>query len=237
MFFAEALSGSSVLWFLQPWGWIVTLPLYMFHALLLLNLAMIFKRSSLTSLYLWGVIFGLYESWITKVVWAGYMNGSPAVGTIFGFAIVEAPLIVLFWHPVMSFIMPILTFQVLSGQKKLLPGHIQILGKNGTTWAIFTLIMIIGASLLDMNSKNNVISSVVTIVGSILFIVLFYFIASKKYAHSFPYSHSGWENSGWHSMLYTYLYCTYWRFYISSLERIPKWPTLLLTLCFYALIL
>ncbi len=236
MFFAEVFSGSSVLWFIQPWAWLVTLPLYMFHALLLLNLAMIFKRRSLSSLYLWGVIFGLYESWITKVVWGGYMNGSPAVGTLFGFAIIEAPLIVLFWHPVMSFIMPILTFQVLSGERKLLPGHIQMLGKNRITWAIFILIMIIGASLLDMNAKNNVISSVVTIVASILFILLFYFIASKKYAAQFSIGSLRLGKIGL-ALNALYLLALYLLafFYIFP-ERIPTWPTLLLTLGFYALI-
>ena len=236
MFFAEVFSGSSVLWFLQPWSWLVTLPLYMFHTLLLLNLAMIFKRRSLTSLYLWGVIFGLYESWITKVVWGGYMNGSPAVGTAFGFAIIEAPLIVLFWHPVMSFIMPILTFQVLSGDRKLLPGHIQVLGKNRITWAIFILIMIIGASLLDMNAKNNVISSAVTIIGSILFILLFYFIASKKYAAQFSIRSLRLGKIGL-ALNALYLLALYIvAFFYLFPERIPKWPTLLLTLCFYALI-
>jgi hypothetical protein len=236
MFFAEVLSGSSVLWFLQPWGWLVTLPLYMFHALLLLNLALIFKRRSLSSLYLWGVIFGLYESWITKVVWAGYMGQTPAIGTFMGFAIFEAPLIVLFWHPVMSFILPILTFQVLSGEKSLLPGHIQILGKNRTNWAILLFIMIIGASSLAMNSKYDIISTVVTLVGSILFILLFYWIASKKYAAQFSIHSLKLRKIGL-TLTTLYILALYvLAFFYLLPERIPKWPTLLLTLCFYALI-
>ena len=208
----------------------------MFHTLLLLNLALIFKRRSLSSLYLWGVIFGLYESWITKVVWAGYMGQSPAIGTFMGFAIFESPLIVLFWHPVMSFIIPILTFQVLTGEKKLLPGHIQMLGKNRTTWAVFIFIMIIGAASLDMNSKYNVISSVVTIVGSILFILLFYYIASKKYAAQFSIRSLRLGKVGL-AITSLYMLVLYLgAFFYLLPERIPKWPTLLLTLCFYALI-
>ncbi|HEY3423086.1 MAG TPA: hypothetical protein VGK13_07975 [Methanocellaceae archaeon] len=237
MFFAEVLSGSSVLWFLQPWGWLVTLPLYMFHTLLLLNLALIFKRRSLSSLYLWGVIFGLYEAWITKVVWAGYMGQAPAVGTFMGFAIFEAPLIVLFWHPVMSFILPILTFQVLSGEKSLLPGHIQILGKNRTNWAIFLFIMIIGASSLAMNSKYSIISTVLTLVGSIIFILLFYWIATKKYAPQFSIRSLRLGKVGL-AITILYMFVLYFgAFFYLLPERTPKWPTLLLTLCVYALII
>ena len=87
MIFAEAFSGASPLWFLTAWGWFVTLPLYWAHAILLINLALRYERTSLTQLYLWGIIFGLYESWITKVIWAGYMGDVPAFGTFLGFAV------------------------------------------------------------------------------------------------------------------------------------------------------
>jgi hypothetical protein len=237
MFFAEVLSGSSVLWFTQPWAWAVTLPLYMFHALLLLDLALIFRRTLLTSLYLWGVLFGLYESWITKVVWAGYMGQSPAAGTFLGFAIFESPLIVLFWHPVMSFIMPILAFQVLSGEKRLLPGHIRMLAKNKATWAIFLLTVLIGASSLSMNAKWNVMAAIVTIIGSILYILLFYFIASKKYAAQFSIRSLKLGKTGL-AIAALYLFALYvWAFFSLLPERIPKLPTILLTLCFYGLVI
>lgn len=237
MFFAEVLSGSSVLWFTQPWAWAVTLPLYMFHALFLLNLAFIFKRRSLTSLYLWGVLFGLYESWITKVIWAGYMGQAPAVGTFLGFAIFESPLIVLFWHPVMSFIMPVLIFQVLSGERRLLPGHVLMLAKNKTTWAIILLIVLIGASSLDTNAKWNVIVAVPTIIGSVLYILLFYYIASKKYAAQFSIRSLKLGKVGL-AITALYLFVLYvWAFFSLLPERIPKLPTILLTLCFYGIVI
>ena len=236
LFFAEVFSGASVLWFLQPWAWAVTLPLYMFHALLLLNLAMIFRRRSLASLYLWGVLFGLYESWITKVVWAGYMNQSPAMGTFLGFAVLEAPLIVLFWHPVMSFILPILTFQVLAGKPEL-PGHAGILTKTRTTWALALLLILIGASSLDMNANYNVIASVLTIVGSIVYIGIFYVIATKKYAPWFSIKSLKLGRLGL-ALNVLYLILLYaWAFFNLLPGRIPQWPTMLLTLCFYGVIL
>jgi hypothetical protein len=237
MFFAEVLSGSSVLWFTQPWAWAVTLPLYMFHALFLLNLAFIFKRRSLTSLYLWGVLFGLYESWITKVTWAGYMGQAPAAGTFLGFAVFEFPLIVLFWHPVMSFIMPILAFQVLSGERRLLSGHVRMLAKNKATWAIILLIVLIGASSLGMNSKWNAVIAVATIIGSVLYILLFYYIASKKYAAQFSIRSLKLGKVGL-TITALYLLVLYvWAFFSLLPERIPKLPTILLTLCFYGIVI
>lgn len=237
MFFAEVMSGSSILWFAQPWAWLITLPLYMFHALLLLNLAFIFKRSSPLALYLWGVLFGLYEAWITKVVWAGYMGQQPAAGTFLGFAIVEVPVIVLFWHPVMSFIMPILTFQVLSGEKHLLPGHIRMLRKSRITWCIYAFIALIGALFLAMNAKWNVASVVVTIIGSILFIGLFYSIASWKYPAQFSISSLRLGKPG---LILTTIYIVALNvlcFFLLLPERIPQLYSILLTLCFYALVI
>jgi hypothetical protein len=68
MVFGEVFSGASPLWFLRAWDWFVTFPLYWAQALLLINLALRYERTSITQLYLWGIIFGLYESWITKVI-------------------------------------------------------------------------------------------------------------------------------------------------------------------------
>ena len=69
----EVFSGASVaqgLW--HPWTWVVTFWLYFAHFFLFTTLAVRTGRTSLASLYLWGVLFGLYESWITKVIWHGY---------------------------------------------------------------------------------------------------------------------------------------------------------------------
>jgi hypothetical protein len=113
MLCAEVFSGASVLWIVQPWGWLVTFPLYFAHLIFFFNLALYFRRTSLPALYFWGVLFALYESWITKVAWAGYMNQVAQTQTLFGFAPGEFLIIILFWHPVMSFIVPLLLFETL----------------------------------------------------------------------------------------------------------------------------
>lgn len=130
MFFAEVFSGASQTWFINGWGILVTFPLDLVHLLFFLAIAMRTKRTSLSQLYLFGVMFALYEAWITKVLWAGYMDTEgPSLGTSLGLGVAEFPVLVLFWHPIMSFIVPILVFEILTG--KTLVQHSEILKRSG----------------------------------------------------------------------------------------------------------
>ncbi len=107
---AEVFSGASVpggLW--SPWTWIVTYWLYFAHFFFFTTLALRTGRTSLGSLYLWGVLFGLYESWITKVIWYGYGgDGKLALGSLGPFGFSELSMVFLF-HPVMAFLLPLAT--------------------------------------------------------------------------------------------------------------------------------
>jgi hypothetical protein len=105
---AEVFSGASLgtgLW--HPFTLIVTYWLYFAHFFFFTTLATRTGRTSLPSLYLWGVLFGLYESWITKVIWSGYGgDGKLAMGRIgpYGFSEIS---MVFIYHPVASFILPL----------------------------------------------------------------------------------------------------------------------------------
>ena len=112
MFMAEVFAGSSQMWFIDIWSLLVTFWLYLGHLLLFLNLAMRSKKTSIPQLYLWGVLFALYESWVTKVLWAGYPGSEgPAIALVGGIAILEFSTLVFFWHPILAFIMPILVYE------------------------------------------------------------------------------------------------------------------------------
>ncbi len=105
---AEVFSGASLqagLW--HPWTILVTYWLYFAHFFFLTTLAVRTGRTSISSLYLWGILFGLYESWITKVIWYGYGgDGKFAMGHIGPYGFLEISM-VFFFHPVMSFILPL----------------------------------------------------------------------------------------------------------------------------------
>jgi hypothetical protein len=236
MFFAEVLSGSSVLWFINPAAWLLTFWLYLAHTVLFVNLALIFKRASLTSLYLWGVFFGLYEAWITKVTWAGYIGQAPGAGTFLGFAVIEFPLIVFFWHPVMSFILPVLSFEALSGENNFLPGHRQILTKTRRNWLLALFVVIIGASCLSFNAKGSILATDISIIGSVALIGILYWIASKKYGRQFSIESLKLGNIGM-AILIVYLALLYsLTFFFLVPERMAPPLTILLTLGVYAVI-
>jgi hypothetical protein len=64
-----------------------------------------YGKPRFSSLFLAGVIFGLYEAYITKVIWDPYW-GTPFV-MIGGVAVIETIILILFWHSVMAFIIPL----------------------------------------------------------------------------------------------------------------------------------
>lgn len=105
---AEVFSGASLqvgLW--HPWTVLVTYWLYFAHFFFLTTLAVRTGRTSLSSLYLWGILFGLYESWITKVIWHGYGgDGKFAMGHIGPYGFSELSMVFIY-HPVVSFILPL----------------------------------------------------------------------------------------------------------------------------------
>ena len=83
--FAEVLAGSSKLWYLNPFATALLFSVYLCQLIFFFWIAQRFQRTSLTALYFLGVIFGLYESWITKVLWAGYQNTEgPGMGLFAG---------------------------------------------------------------------------------------------------------------------------------------------------------
>ncbi|MEX0567729.1 MAG: hypothetical protein Q6363_001025, partial [Candidatus Njordarchaeota archaeon] len=61
MMYAEVFAGASLLWFFDLWALLVTFPLYFAHLLFFWTLAYKTNRTSFSSLYLFGVLFGMYE--------------------------------------------------------------------------------------------------------------------------------------------------------------------------------
>lgn len=110
----------------------MTFPLYLSHVLFFFNLALRTKRTNPAQLYLWGVLFGMYESWITQVLWFGFSGTHTTMwGTILGIGIGEFIGLVLFWHPVLAFVLPLLMFQSLALSKNSeIPPSRRVLGSN-----------------------------------------------------------------------------------------------------------
>jgi hypothetical protein len=235
MFYAEVLSGSSVLWFATAWGWLVTFWLYTAHTVLFINLALRFRRTSMVSLYLWGVLFGLYEAPITKVAWAGYVGSAPGWGTVLGFSFPELLIVVFFWHPVVSWIVPLLTFEVLGGRGGALPQHLRYLARSRRTVALGLAGVTAGALFLALNAHGNAVAVVATLVGSFALIALFLRLASAGgQAPSIEALRLGRAGM---TRLCVYLGLLYGlAFAVITPERIAPPVTLVLTIGLYALV-
>ncbi len=128
-FFAEIISGSSMVRTFEPgalvgslvWSLLITIPLYGLHTLVLAWIVYRFSKPRLYTLFFAGAIFGLYEAYITKVLWVGW--GSETVWYFGGVAVVETAVLVLFWHPFMAFIVPLFASEsVLTRSREILAG-------------------------------------------------------------------------------------------------------------------
>ena len=151
---AEVFSGASLgagLW--NPWTLLVTYWLYFAHFFLLTTLAVRTGRTSLSSLYLWGILYGLYESWITKVIWSGYnADGKFAMGHIgpYGFSEIS---MVFIYHPVASFILPLAVACLLCPPLRgLFPELAWFTGKTRGTRIVQVYLVFSFAPTMAMNS-------------------------------------------------------------------------------------
>jgi hypothetical protein len=111
VFFAEVISGSMRYPLFDIWGYLVVIPLYGLHTIILLYLIrsrVSDKMIRFSTLYFAGVLFGLYEAYLTKVLWIGLAEDS---FILFHISIIDYVVLVFFWHPIFSFIIPSLVFE------------------------------------------------------------------------------------------------------------------------------
>ncbi|TFG05157.1 MAG: hypothetical protein EU539_09680 [Promethearchaeota archaeon] len=232
MFMAEVFAGSSQMWFIDPWSLIVTYPLYLAHLLFFLNLSIKTRRTSIPQLYLWGVLFALYEAWITKVLWFGYPGSEgPVLALVGGIAVFEFSTLVFFWHPVLAFVMPILVFESftlsqesnLSLEERIFPSHLPYLKKDNKRFLYFCVfIIILGSAFLSINTGFNILVVIIAISGSIGLIFLFYYLIKQKAPNSFSIYSLKLGKKGL-SIVVIYLVALYVITFIFLLpERIPS---------------
>jgi hypothetical protein len=155
---AEVFSGASLkpgLW--SAWTLLVTFWLYFAHFFFFTTLAVRTGRTSLSSLYLWGVLFGLYESWITKVIWYGYNgDGKFALGHIGPYGYSELSMVFAF-HPVVSFILPLaVTCLLCPSLRRLFPDLAWITGTTKAARIVRAYLVISFALVMAMNSGGSI---------------------------------------------------------------------------------
>jgi hypothetical protein len=122
------------------------IPLYGLHSLLGGWLVMRANRVTWPLVYLPGVLFGLYEAYITKVLWDPTWSKVEWHWQVGGLYLAQTAILVLFWHPVFAFILPLaLTERAVTGSSEVLavlPRPLRWL--VGNRWGIVVLGLIAG---------------------------------------------------------------------------------------------
>jgi hypothetical protein len=110
--FVEVPAGSTMFPFSTVWGMLVVLPLYLLHSVFLVAVVFRFGRPNFWTLYSAGTLYGMYEAYITKVLWTSFRPEGPFL-TVGGIALFETILLVLFLHPLLAFVVPMFFTEIL----------------------------------------------------------------------------------------------------------------------------
>ena len=169
-FFAEVIAGSTPFPFFVPWGILIVFPLYFLHTLFFFSIVFSYGKPTLGSLYAAGLLFGMYEAYLTKVVWTSYSADGPML-SIGGIAIFETLLLVLFWHSILAFMLPLLigeTYLTKSNEiAGLLPEWVRKRGR-----LLFILLLIWGGLFTSVNSPSLPISILSTFSSGVVLLLL-----------------------------------------------------------------
>lgn len=143
----EVPAGSSMFPFFTVWGVAVVLPLYLLHSVFLAALVFHFGRPRFWPLFAAGMLYGMYEAYITKVAWTSFIPTGPP-WRLGGVAAMEMLILVLFIHALLAFIVPLfMTELMLTRSRELeqnLPAKVQIVLRRHPRACLLSLMAFLG---------------------------------------------------------------------------------------------
>jgi hypothetical protein len=169
VFFAEIVIGSSPFAFFDVWGILVVCPLYTLHLLVLARIAFWRGPPRFPTLFFAGVLIGLYEAYMTKMLWNPNWGPHPAV-ILGGVPVIETIILILWWHPFMAFLVPLLVGETVLCRSRhvarALPERLRrmLFGRRS---AVVLVVLAVLAGLLA-SGPHNTRPSVVHILVSII---------------------------------------------------------------------
>jgi hypothetical protein len=105
-YFAEVTVGNLLFPFFTPFSLLLAVPLYALHILVLSAYVVRGREVNLRALFFAGMLFGLYEAYITKIIWAPTWS-FVADFRAFGIAVPQTTLLILWYHNFFAFIIPL----------------------------------------------------------------------------------------------------------------------------------
>lgn len=183
VFFAEVIAGSSKYPFYDFWGLLVVVPLYGLHTIVLLFILKKYlgnRKILFASLYFAGVLFGLYEAYLTKVLWVGL---SPDAFIFLQISIIDFIVLVFFWHPIFAFIIPCLVFEgFMTKDRYLYEGLPTFLKKMINSPIGRTVIFGLIGLFMTINASGP-LALVMSAVFAVVPLILLYYFLRKKDVH------------------------------------------------------
>lgn len=184
-FFAEVVSGSYMFPFHDAWGLFAVWPLYTLHILVLGHVVFNYGKPRFYALFIAGAIFGMYEAYITKVLWIPFWG--PPMISILGVAVVELIVLVFFWHAFMSFIVPLVVAEnSLTKSREIsmrLPRKVRSTLQNHPYRAILLLVLLSG--LIQSANSPSVTNSLLSGISNFIVISLLYLIWNRFIGQKF----------------------------------------------------
>lgn len=187
VFFAEVISCSQPFALVHPLYILLLIPLYGIHTLLLA--ALVFRGNpTFSSLFTAGCIFGLYEAYITKVLFDPHWGRSGLHA--FGVDILWILILVLWWHVFFAFIIPLFiserimtrSNEIASGMPKTVR---KVLGSAPLSTAVIVVFIIWVALFMGGNMPTFWLSPIAIFTNLIVVIGLVYLfrkLVGKKYS-------------------------------------------------------
>lgn len=178
-FFAEVTSGSYIYPFFTFDGVLFVYTLYALHTLVLAHIIFEYGKPRFYPLFLAGAIFGMYEAYITKVLWgAGW---GETIITVGGIAVVETLVLVLFWHAFMSFVIPLIVGERLTNSSSVwngLPEWLKKMPRNKAYLGLAAFTLILGITQSVNTSVEDCLLSGVLSSGAVA-LVMFLWTKTK----------------------------------------------------------
>ncbi len=168
-FFAEVFAGSDMFPFFNLWGVLVVVPLYGLHTLILITLLYRYGgRPRFDTLVFAGMLFGLYEAYITKMLWRPSWE---AWLTLADVAVFEV-FVLIWWHTWFSFITPlVLSEGLLTASREILGGLPSRLRRLYSSWQGWLGLALFGAVFQSVNSPTPA-HSLLSGLSTVAFLVL-----------------------------------------------------------------
>ncbi len=171
---AEVPSGSTLFPFFSVHGIFLILPLYTLHIVVLLSIIYRYGVPNLPTLYLGGMLFGLYEAFITKVLWNPPW---PDPVVIAGVSVLSVVLLVVWWHALFSFIVPAIIGERILTSSSIAAQHLpkrfgKFFAKESIVTFFVVLLVLLGILLGAKGQDPNTMIAAVLINAFIVFLLV-----------------------------------------------------------------